>query len=113
MTQPGVSQHIQKLEQYYQTALLNRHGKQFELTPAGEQFYQFALNLLRNEQDLKEQLRSDNPYEGVCRLSSPGNFLTNLPTGSHFCAVPEFPFLHLTTWVEGRGCAFHKAFPHP
>ena len=72
MTQPGVSQHIQKLEQYYQTALLNRYGKQFELTPAGEQVYQFALNLLRNEQDLKEQLRSDNPYEGACRLSSPG-----------------------------------------
>ena len=72
MTQPGVSQHIQKLENYYQTELLNRHKKQFELTPAGERVYQFALNLLRSEQDLKEQLRNDSPHKGICRLSSPG-----------------------------------------
>ncbi|AMO54885.1 LysR family transcriptional regulator [Endozoicomonas montiporae CL-33] len=72
MTQPGVSQHIQKLENYYDTELLNRQGKQFELTPAGEQVYQFALNLLRSEQDLKEQLLNDHPCKGLCRLSSPG-----------------------------------------
>ena len=72
MTQPGVSQHIKKLEDYYATALLNRYGKQFELTPAGEQVYRFAHNLLAREQDLREQLKSDDPHAGLCRITSPG-----------------------------------------
>lgn len=72
MTQPGVSQHIRKLEEYYQVALINRSEKSFELTPAGEKVLQFAHELISTEEQLKESLQEDNPYEGVCRLSSPG-----------------------------------------
>lgn len=72
MTQPGVSQHIKKLEEYYSTALIHRHGKQFEVTPAGEQVYRFAQEWIQNEQDLKEQLKRDDPYSGTCSMASPG-----------------------------------------
>ena len=37
MTQPGVSQHIKKLEAQMGARLLNRIGKKFELTEAGSQ----------------------------------------------------------------------------
>ena len=72
MTQPGVSQHIRKLEAYYDIPLINRFDKSFEVTPAGEQVYRFAIELLTREQDLKEQLKEDSPFQGYCRLSSPG-----------------------------------------
>lgn len=72
MTQPGVSQHIKKLETHYQTSLINRQGKHFELTPAGEMVYRFALKILEGEENLREALNRDDPHSGLCRLSSPG-----------------------------------------
>ena len=72
MTQPGVSQHIRKLEEYYQAALINRSEKSFELTSAGEKVLQFARQLISTEEQLKESLQEDSPHAGVCRLSSPG-----------------------------------------
>jgi DNA-binding transcriptional LysR family regulator len=36
MTQPGVSQHIKKLEEQLGVLLLNRIGKRFEVTREGE-----------------------------------------------------------------------------
>lgn len=72
MTQPGVSQHIRKLEDYYQATLINRNEKGFELTQEGEKVLRFARELVVSEEQLKESLKEDNPYEGACRLSSPG-----------------------------------------
>ncbi|WOG28717.1 LysR family transcriptional regulator [Endozoicomonas sp. 8E] len=72
MTQPGVSQHIKKLESHYQTSLINRQGKHFELTPSGEMVYRFALKILEGEENLRETLNKDDPHSGLCRLSSPG-----------------------------------------
>lgn len=72
MTQPGVSQHIRKLESYYDTPLISRFDKSFELTPAGEQVHRFAREQLSREQALREQLKKDDPHQGDCRFSSPG-----------------------------------------
>ncbi|WP_299733487.1 LysR family transcriptional regulator [uncultured Endozoicomonas sp.] len=72
MTQPGVSQHIRKLETYYQSPLINRFEKHFELTLEGEKLLQFARDFLSQEQQFKETLGEDSPFEGICRLSSPG-----------------------------------------
>lgn len=36
MTQPGVSQHLKALEDYYQVQLVVRNGKQFLITDAGK-----------------------------------------------------------------------------
>ncbi|MRI32618.1 LysR family transcriptional regulator [Endozoicomonas sp. OPT23] len=78
MTQPGVSQHIKKLEEYYQTSLINRFGKQFELTPSGETVYRFAQSLIESEVQLRESLIKDHPYSGICRISSPGALGLNI-----------------------------------
>lgn len=72
MTQPGVSQHIFKLEQYLNKTLIIREGKSFELTPHGIEVLRYAQDLLQNEQLLKEKLGDDDPFSGTCRISMPG-----------------------------------------
>lgn len=72
MTQPGVSQHIKKLEQACGHSLINRDKKSFELTEQGRQVYDFALRLASNEAELFERLRFDDPYSGLCKISCSG-----------------------------------------
>lgn len=72
MTQPGVSQHIFKLEQYLNKTLIIREGKSFELTPHGVEVLNYAQDLLHNEQLLKEKLGDVDPFSGTCRISMPG-----------------------------------------
>ncbi len=73
MTQPGVSQHIRKLEDYYGRVLLNRRGKQFDLTDAGQQVYRQARQALAMLGELDRGVRTDSPWEGVIRIASPGS----------------------------------------
>lgn len=78
MTQPGVTQHIKHLENHFGQALLQRYGKQFELTLAGEKLYKMGLKMQSLEQQLNEQLQSDNLYQGRCSIACSGtlaNFL--------------------------------------
>lgn len=52
MTQPGVSQHIKKLEQACNCDLLSRENKSFELTEQGRIMYRYALKLEKDQEDL-------------------------------------------------------------
>lgn len=72
MTQPGVSQHIFKLEEYLGQVLIIREGKSFEITPKGLDVLSYARDLLQNEQMLKERISDEDPFQGLCRLSMPG-----------------------------------------
>ena len=72
MTQPGVSQHVSKLENHFECALIQRQGKRFELTSAGQEVYQFACTWLLQAKALERQLKNDSPYEGGLRLAAPG-----------------------------------------
>ncbi|TPE54551.1 LysR family transcriptional regulator [Maribrevibacterium harenarium] len=45
LTQPAVSQHIQKLERGLGEALLIRHGRTTELTEAGKLLFQHVMDL--------------------------------------------------------------------
>lgn len=72
MTQPGVSQHIQKLEAACGHALIKRQGKSFTVTRQGEQLYDYARLLENNEQQLLSELGADNPYQGTCRIACSG-----------------------------------------
>ena len=72
MTQPGVSQHINKLEAQLATQLLHRYGKQFELTEAGEHLLAYGQKQLSDEQALMEYLQQDDRYSGECRLACSG-----------------------------------------
>jgi len=78
MTQPGVSQHIKKLEQQCGYPLIKRFNKQFELTEQGRLVYQYALSLEQQEQQLISSLAFDNPVAGECRLSCSGSMALQL-----------------------------------
>jgi len=72
MTQPGVSQHISKLEKACGHSLIRRDKKSFEVTEQGRLVYQYADQLVKNEQGLMEQLAFDNPFSGDCTLACSG-----------------------------------------
>ncbi|OEF87011.1 LysR family transcriptional regulator, partial [Vibrio splendidus] len=78
MTQPGVSQHIKKLEQACNCDLLSRENKSFELTEQGRIMYRYALKLEKDQEDLFESLSFDNPYAGQCHLSCSGSLSLRL-----------------------------------
>ncbi|MBD1389771.1 LysR family transcriptional regulator [Neiella sp. HB171785] len=72
MTQPGVTQHIKRLEEAVGQPLLNRFGKQFELTIAGEQLHRYALQQQVAEQELMSAMQHDRDDAGECRLACSG-----------------------------------------
>ncbi|CAM3680328.1 LysR family transcriptional regulator [Rheinheimera salexigens] len=73
MTQSGVSQHIQKLEQQLGLALLSRQGKQFMLTEAGERLYAEGRDLSSALVNLSQRIKDDPAYTGIVRVMSPGS----------------------------------------
>lgn len=80
MTQPGVSQHIRKLEQACSCTLIDRRDRSLELTHQGETVYRYALHLDEQEQQLLSALQSDDPYRGdVCCACSGSQALALYP----------------------------------
>ncbi|WP_106478256.1 LysR family transcriptional regulator [Phytohalomonas tamaricis] len=73
MTQPGVSQHIRKLEQYLGKTLLRRHGRRFTLTEAGRRAYDYAIRLFAEHEYFRHSLDDDSPDSGECRIASPAS----------------------------------------
>lgn len=73
MTQSGVSQHIQKLEQQLGTALLIREGKSFSLTESGERLHQKGRMLLNNLIELETAVKTDEVFSGTVKIASPGS----------------------------------------
>ncbi|WAJ72322.1 LysR family transcriptional regulator [Catenovulum adriaticum] len=73
MTQSGVSQHIKKLEHQLEQALLQRSGKSFSLTDAGEKLYVKGQALLKAADELEGLIKQDEPNVGLVKLASPGS----------------------------------------
>ncbi|TRX56550.1 LysR family transcriptional regulator [Thalassomonas sp. M1454] len=78
MTQPGVSQHIGKLEAQLDVALINRIGKSFELTEAGKTLYEFVKQQKQQEQILKTNIKEDSEHKGMCTLACSGAVVTQI-----------------------------------
>ncbi|MDO6428334.1 LysR family transcriptional regulator [Thalassotalea sp. 1_MG-2023] len=72
MTQPGVSQHIRKLEEACEHQLIRRDKKSFDITEQGRLIYDYAKQLYKNEQQILEQLTFDDPFSGKCTLACSG-----------------------------------------
>jgi DNA-binding transcriptional LysR family regulator len=72
MTQPGVSQHIKKLENACGYALIKRINKSFEVTEQGKRVYDYAVKTQLQQSDLLESLSFDNPFAGTCKVSCSG-----------------------------------------
>ncbi|NOG32022.1 LysR family transcriptional regulator [Halomonas sp. TBZ9] len=73
MTQPGVSQHIRKLETYLGKALIERQGRRIILTEAGRRAYDYALKLFAEHEQFRHGLDDDLLDSGECRIASPGS----------------------------------------
>lgn len=72
MTQPGVSQHVRKLEDNLGQQLIVREDKHFELTPSGKSVLDYAKQVLEGEKSVRAQINDLDPYHGKCTISAPG-----------------------------------------
>ena len=72
MTQPGVSQHLKKLEEVCQCELVVRLGKGIQLTEQGQRVYHYAKEQQEKEQDFIASLKFDAPFEGKCVVACSG-----------------------------------------
>lgn len=71
ISQQNLSQHIQRLEQYYGVSLFHRKPK-LALTYAGEQLYQTALKILFEETELTNRLSSiSTTHSGSLKVGIP------------------------------------------
>ncbi len=76
MTQPGVSQHVAKLEEHFGVVLVDRDAASFQLTEAGRRLVDHGARLLDEARNLQVQVAADDPHAGLCRFASPGAFGT-------------------------------------
>lgn len=74
MTQPGVSQHISKLESACGYPLIKRFNKKFELTVYGQKVYRYAVKHFEEEARLLQHLAHDEPFRGRCTIGCSGTF---------------------------------------
>lgn len=74
MTQPGVSQHLRKLEDQVGHPLISRQGKGFNLTPAGEAVLAVAQSRRLEEQNLYQSMAHDSPDVGDVSIGCSGSF---------------------------------------
>lgn len=70
LTQPAVTQHIKKLEDYYGCSLFDIRGKSIQLTVQGRTFYNYANFQMANETQLINQMkRAQTPIKIGATLS--------------------------------------------
>ena len=96
MTQPGVSQHLRKLEQQVGEPLLSRDGKSFVPTPAGESVLAIGRRRREEERQLRQALQQDDPDSGEASAAcSPGELRTRTATPSPSGTRAGYP---VTVW---------------
>lgn len=74
MTQPGVSQHLRKLEKQVGQALITRQGKSFTPTPAGEAVFALGLSRRVEERRLRDAIAADDRDVGPVHVACSGSF---------------------------------------
>jgi LysR family nitrogen assimilation transcriptional regulator len=68
-TQPGISQHIRKIEDRLKTQLFNRGSTSIEPTPAGDQYYRECSKILRLHANALEGLKKyEDSLSGEIRI---------------------------------------------
>lgn len=95
MTQPAVSLAIKELEQYYGIVLFDRIGRRLKITPAGENFLQYALRISAQFNDMEREMRNWDSV-GLLRVGA------SITIGSQFLPgyVKAFYIRHPGTEVQ-------------
>ncbi len=88
MTQPAVSLAIKELEQYYGVVLFDRIGRRLRITEAGKHFYDRALPILNQFDDLEKSMRDWDSF-GLLRIGA------SITIGSQFLPHYVKTFYHL------------------
>ena len=88
LTQPALSNHISKLEKELGITLFERNNKKTELTPAGQQFYVSAIEILnQREHALLNLEKYQGKIEGLLQVATssvPGQYvLPDILVGFH------------------------------
>ncbi|MEO9528421.1 LysR family transcriptional regulator [Roseibium sp.] len=76
MTQPGVSQHLRKLEAQVGKPLVSQNGKSFVVTPAGEALLKVGKARRTQERDLRDVINLNDPDIGDVSLGCSGSYAT-------------------------------------
>jgi len=74
MTQPGVSQHLKKLEEHFGVKLIERITGELGLTEAGRVLRDYAREVVENESRLMERIGRDEADVGYSRMCVAGSF---------------------------------------
>ena len=78
LTQPTISTHVGNLEAELGVRLLNRKGREISLTPEGQEFYGYAMELLNTRERAINQLHSaEKELEGILEIQTstiPGHY---------------------------------------
>lgn len=110
ITQPGVSQHIHYLEEYYGARLFAFEGRQMELTPAGRLLYKSAQTMRHDAQHLKELIDHDGGAVPIVFGASKtlGEYLLPAPLTDFARRFPDSDFRvqvgntrEILEWLEG------------
>ena len=105
LTQPALSNHISKLEKELGITLFERNNKKTVLTPAGQQFYLSAMEILNQRENALLSLeRYQGKIDGMLQISTssvPGQYLMpDILAGFHKI-YPDVTFnLHYLNSVE-------------
>ena len=90
ISQQNLSQHIQRLEQYYGVTLFHRKPK-LALTYAGEQLFASAAKILAEEQELQNRL-------STISATNSGNLKVGIPAYRAQICLPEILPLFYKKW---------------
>lgn len=93
MTQPSVSLAIKELEQYYGIVLFDRIGRRLQITPAGENFLQYALRISAQFDDMERSMRNWDSV-GLLRVGA------SITIGSQFLPSYVKAFYHRSPGTE-------------
>ncbi len=96
MTQPAVSQAIRELEEHYSVKLFERFSRRLYVTPAGEELYHFAKDILHLFDDVEERLGE----EGLTVIRVGANLSAGTALLGHW--IDQFCKSHPRTKVKVR-----------
>lgn len=109
ISQSAISQQIKELEATIGVKLLDRHGRSFDVTPAGQHFYQHAQHILKETANLIEttqQIAQQQTNKYILRLG----YLVNFGTQEFLQAVAEFSQQYPDVKVEITSGMHEKLF---
>ena len=95
LTQPAVTQQINRLEREIGSTLFKRRHKRIELTKKGKLFHRFARNMFAMIDNLEKELKSIDTQEGVLKIGS-----SHIPASSTiYQAIVEFKQQYPDTYI--------------